>query len=169
MTWTNSDGLHLKFGTEESTVTPGGEICPFGDQLEIVFNLDHSYIDSDTAKIIEGVRLPLGFQIERVRLVVEEAFDSAGDAFVLDMGLVDEDRSSNANDDALIQAEVQADIDAIGDIVEYTLASAGASGAGVSVGTVLTDHKLVTVSYDTAAPTAGHAKVTIFGHIETVP
>ena len=170
MSWDNGDGLHLKFGTEEATVTAGGEIQPFGDQMVISFNLDHTDITSASATILmDNVVLPDNVQIQKIVLTVEEAFDSAGDALVLNMGTIDLDRTSNGSGTALINAEVQADIDAIGDIVTYTLASAGASGAGASVGTIITSPKLITVDYDTAAPTAGHAKVQIFVHQETVP
>lgn len=170
MTWTNSDGLYIKFGQEEAVVTAGGEVQPFGDQLVISFNLDHTDITTTAASILmDNVVIPVGFQLQKIELTVEEAFDSAGDAFVMNMGTIDLDRSSNGSGATLINTEVQADIDAIGDIVTYTLATAGASGAGSLVGTVFSTAKLITVDYDTAAPTAGHAKVRLFGHIETVP
>ena len=165
MTWTNNDGLYLKFAREEATSAVGGEVQPFGDQLVIAFDLDYSIFTSATPGaviVMDNVTVPNGAQIDEVKLVTETAFDSAGDAFVFNMGLVDQDRTTEIDFNGLVAAMPQASLDAAG---ETQTVIVGHTYAGADIGTVPGNTGLVCVDYDTAAPTAGKAKVWIYCHI----
>lgn len=165
MTWSNTDGLYIKFGQEEAVVNPGGEVSPTGDGLMVSFELAYTDFTSATAGaviVMDNVVIPDDAQIDKVELIVHTAFDSSGDGFIFNMGLIDQDRSTEIDFDGLISTEVQADIDAAGDTVTYVV---GHADVGALVGTVLTNSGLVCIDYDTAAPTAGVALVRIYFHI----
>lgn len=165
MAWTNSDGLRLKFGTEEGTVGVGGEFRTNTSLREIEFDLDYSVFASATAGaniVMDNVAVPNGARIERVQVVTETAFDSSGDGFIFNMGLVDQDRSTELDFDGLIATCAQSRVDTAGEILEIIV---GDSDAGALIGTTLTNTGLVVVDYDTAAPTVGRAVIRIFYYI----
>lgn len=165
MAWTNNDGLRVKFGTEEATVTVGGEFRSPGSLRWVEFDLDYSVLTSATAGstiVMDNVAIPLGARIERVQVVAETAWDSAADNFVLDMGLIALDRSTEVDYDGLIASLPQASMDPAGEINEIII---GHTYVGALVGTTLAAAGLVTVDYDTAAPTAGRSVIRIYYYI----
>jgi hypothetical protein len=162
MSWLNDDGLYIRYGTEEAALAKGGQYSGTGPTEVIEFSITGTDL-ADAAAIVDRVTvLPDNVQIEQIDILVDTAFTSAGSA-VLDIGVVDLDETSNADDDALVAAVALGAIDAIGDKVELIQ---GTSGHGALVGTKTTKNTFVTASYDTAAFTAGEARVRI--HVRAV-
>lgn len=155
--WHNGDGLLVKFGTNEATPSIVGTYRAAGavhGVLEI--NLDLTTLADTNAIINDNCKLPDGALLESIVFVATEA--ATGTNAVLDLGVIDEDRASNGDDDALLVAIPTTDFDVIGDTLTYVQ---GTSGHGALVGTILTKSLYITAGYDTAAFTAGQLKIRI--------
>lgn len=156
--WHNDDELYIKFGTNEATPSVAGGQPKHGQDYVCEFTIADMTDLTDTNAIIDSnIKLPDGALIKKITVITTTACTSDGSA-VLDIGTIDNDRSSNVNDDSLIAAAPVADFATIGNIVEYVQ---GSDEHGVLVGTVLTKDVYITVGYDTAAFTAGALKVRI--------
>jgi hypothetical protein len=162
-TWTNADGLFVKFGPSEGTVgtTYGfaGEYSSLNDGMHVVkVTINPMTALTTTGTIVsDSVVIPNGARIEEVTTIAETAATSGG-AATLDIGLIDQDRTTAFDDDGLIAAAAITSHDAAGETVVYR---AGVAGAGALVGTTLTNTGLIVVSYNTAAYTAGKLIVLI--------
>lgn len=158
-TWVNDDGLVVKFGTTEAKDRVIGAINNEGEYQVLTLELDtddtdNFPVDADGSVILnDNLQIPEGVLIESVEVVTYEDFDSAGDAFVFDIGVIDTDRSSNADPDALIDAATQSEMNTGGTNV--------AGWVGSAVGAVTTKNLLLTWETTGADATAGHAVVRI--------
>jgi len=157
-TWTNDDGLHIRFGTEKAKVTLGGESST--DGMERVVTVDINYADLaafGTDKIVEGVKIPDGAFVKSATLNVSTAFTSGGSA-TLALGLIDDDRTTaydlDGIDTAIAVASLTAgaEIDCNGAVIGTLI-----SNSGVDV--------MPTVTVGTADFTAGEAKLDIVFYI----
>lgn len=164
MSWTNSDGLYVKFGTEEGKVAKGGTYSTRGSLQETEIKIDLTTdAASTTAAIIgsatgsAGVLLPGGVRIEEVEVVAEVAATSGG-AATLDIGLIDTDHSTVLDDDGLVAALALTSIDAAG---EKTVLRVGSTGAGAFIGTTLTSPGYLCAAYNTAVFTAGKVAIRV--------
>jgi hypothetical protein len=163
-TWTNADGLHLVYGTEKAEVGVIGEHKFDGPRRLVEIRFDSARLldyfpgevadDAGELVISDKVALPVGAFIEAVEVVTSTAWDSAGDALVLNVGTIDMDRSSNGNHDSLIDAATQAELITGGTNV--------AGWVGALVGTVLTTAKLITWEVNGAESTAGEGVIRIY-------
>lgn len=168
-TWSNNDGLYLKFGTDRATAKAAGEYRYDGPErvVEVEIPLaslttSTNYFASDTATIPNGAR------VSRVVLYVETAATSGGSA-TLDVGLVDQDRTTAFDDDGFIAALALAEMSDVGANILFTPGSdstpAGESGVGALVGTTLSNTGLIVASANTAVFTAGRVVVRIYYYI----
>lgn len=156
--WHNNDELYIKFGTNEATPSVAGGKPKKGGDHVVEFDIaDLTTLTDANAIIDSNIKLPDGALISKITVIATTAATSGGSA-VLDIGTVDNDRSSNPDDDSLIAAAPVADYATIGNTVEFTQ---GSDEHGVLVGTVLTKDVYITAGYDTAAFTAGALKIRI--------
>lgn len=162
----NADGLTVRYGTNEATVTRVGQFAgttPGQHVVEATVDLVRlsalSTFGSDIDVILDdAVTIPNGAMIEKVELTVMEV--SAGASATLDFGLIDQDRSTALDADGLIVAGTTGwHTSAIGTKVEYTQ---GSTEHGALVGTVLTNTGLLCAQVDGAAYTAGVVKLRVF-------
>lgn len=159
-TWDNSDGLHVYFGKSEAVVTRGGEFeLTTGRHLtEVFLDLTALAADANEYIIADNVTIPNGALIETVELMVTKV--TAGTNATLDLGLVDQDRSTEIDFDGLLTNSTTTwHTGVIGTIVTY---DTNTSGNGALVGTKLTNTGLLTASWDTAAFTAGTLRIRIY-------
>ena len=159
--WMNSDGLNVKFGTTEGAAGAGGEPLEFGGLHKVEVEINGTDIGSTAALVDRHTIVPSGARIEKVEVVAETAFTSGG-AATLDVGLVDQDESTEIDDDGLVAALALSSIDADGDVVELVQ---GSTGHGALVGTTLSNAGYISVHYGTAAYTAGRAVIRVFYYI----
>lgn len=176
MSWTNSDGLYVKFGAEEVAVSRGGEYATdvAGD---VVFEFSVNYTDllSATATILGdlgsetgsfGVRIPKGLFVKEVEVLTAAAFTSSGTigSATMVMGLIREDRSTTYDVDGFTTTSFVGGVfDAAG---ETTTVRVGSTGAGAFIGTSLANDGLVVVANSAHAShplTAGRAIVRVKG------
>ena len=159
-TWVNADGLLIAFGTSEATVTRGGEYDAPGRHWS-EFDIDLSVLTTSGQIILSDTStIPNGAFIEQVDVIVsEEPTDASGTAN-LDLGLVDQDRSTELDFNGFLAAAdaFNAGTD-LGKVTSYTV---GTTEAGALIGTKLTNTGLVCANADTAVFTDGVVKVRIY-------
>lgn len=162
--WLNADGLLVAFGKDEAVVATVGEYATMGNGgrhvVEIVIDL--TALELTDEKILDdSVTIPAGAFIEQVDvLVTEESTTSSG---TFDIGLVDQDRSTEIDFDGLV-INLASPGDGT-DLGELTTIVKGSTGAGALIGTQLTNTGLITGSADTAVFTDGVVKLKVYYHI----
>lgn len=159
MVWHNDDGLVVRFGTERATKAKVAEYTTDGPRrfIEILLNQNTISVDADGETIVsEEVKLPNGAHIEEVEIVTTEDWDSSGDGFIFDLGLIDVDRSSNNDVDDLIDAATQTEMNTGGSNV--------AGWVGAAVGATLTKNQLLLMEVTVADSTAGESVVRVYYH-----
>lgn len=166
-TWTNNDGLFIKFGADEGrNYTSYGfaaehSVMADGEhQVEITLN-PLTALGTGSNIVSDTVTIPNGARITRVVVVTETAATSGG-AAALNVGLIDQDRSTALDADGLVAALALTAIDAAGETTSLTV---GATSAGALIGTTLSNTGLIVADYDTAAYTAGKVKVRVYYYI----
>jgi len=160
--WINYDGLMVQFpgmGVRDAVI---GKACVYGDDQELIVDLDWHTLPGICANEATGViyggevaYLPAGALIKSAVATTTEAFVGAG---TMSVGLVYRDAAGavqELDNDGLLDAIVTTAWDSIGETV---------TGAGALVGTILAatwPSYLIWVSVQTAAYTAGKARLKI--------
>ena len=149
-TWTNEDGLEVRFGLSRTADEASGVTLP--TEKVVVYTIaDATELgDTDTAAVAgDAGGIPAGAVIKDAYFVVDTAFTSGG-AAVLDLGLKQK-AGTNIDDDG-IDAAI-----AVGSLT----ADAVIESNGALIGTRLANESYVMATYDTAAFTAGAGKLVI--------
>lgn len=160
MGWYNSDGLYVKFGTEEATAGVAGEYRTTGPQrmVELVIS-DMTTVTANPAVLDYNVVIPKNARIEKVEVIVTTVCTDAGGTSVLNVGLKKTDNSTELDYEAFVKAMALSVLNVAG---ETTVLTAGATYAGDLIGTTLSANGYLTVDYTTEAYTAGAIKVRIY-------
>lgn len=147
-TWTNNDGLYIKYGVTEANEHKVGEYNEAGGLH--VFEATILYTDlsafGTTTILSDTAYFPSNAYIEGATLEVETAFTSGGSA-TLTLGLIRKDRTTAI------------DADGIDATIAVAALTAGATIAcdGALIGTRLSNVGLLTALAGTANFTAGKA------------
>lgn len=159
-TWLNDDGLFIKYGpTSFESTHKGGEFATsVAGENVVELTITLTELADANAIVNDVVRLPENCLVTSVTVV--PTVGATGTNAVLDIGLIDPDRSSNGDDDALVAALPVA---SMSDIGETTILRQGDTYHGVAIGAEVTTQngRFITAGYDTAAFTAGVIKVRI--------
>lgn len=158
--WMNSDGLYVKYGTDEGTPTTAGTFPTMvsGQHVTELRIPALTALTATAAIIADTTVIPSGATIAKVEVVAETAATSGGSA-ALNIGLSRLDRSTELDYDGFVAAMALTAIDATG---ETTVLTKGSSGAGALVGTKLANAGVLTADYDTAVYTAGELVVRVY-------
>ena len=154
MTWTNNDGLTIRFGNEMAVAANVGMVQADGMTNKMAIEIEWGEQDAvGTAKTVEtteSTAIPSGVHVVSATLNVVEAFTSAG-AATLDLGLVKSDGTAYDADgiDAAIAKAV---------LIEGAVVAC--DGAVVN-GVALTEKVYPSFTVGTAALTAGKALLEI--------
>jgi hypothetical protein len=157
MSWTNSDGLVVRFGTDKGTEKESGST-----EANVHRTLVHKFAFGDiantdvTAADPESPFIPADSVITRATLYVTTAF--VGATGVLDIGLKVA-AGTNTDDDGIDAAIAVTALDAIGDAINCN--GAYVSSAGNLTGIRITADQYIMTTYDTAAFTAGAATLVV--------
>lgn len=152
--WTNADGLEVRFGLDQAQRGMVGLINTNNHEQELRVLIDADEINALTKTVVGGshnVMLPAGVIIQSAKLTVTEAFDSAGDALTLTIGMEKKD-GTEIDNDGIDAAIAQAAIDAIGDDIACD---------GALIGTKLAADGFFSVTVAGAAATAGKAELIV--------
>lgn len=156
----NADGLNQYYGLGEAVITRGGEFQMAGGShvTEVFIDLTSLLADANEYIVADNVTIPAGAFIEKVELMVTKV--TAGASSTLDLGLVDQDRTTEIDfDGLLVNSSTTWHTGVIGTTVTY---DTNTSGNGALVGTQITNTGLITASWDTAAFTAGEIRIRIY-------
>lgn len=148
-TWMNPDGLYKKYGTTKATATTAGEFTTTGQLREIEFKLDLTTLGTASAIIADTTWMPK-MRLAEVEIRVHTAATGAG--AVLNIGIINSDRTTAIDADGLVAALALTSLDAAG---ETMVIRVGSTGAGALLGTTTTTPAYFVADYDTAAYTAG--------------
>lgn len=150
-TWTNSDGLYIKYGTSEAGLRTAGENNKLG-LLEVEATITLTGLAVATESIVsDTVFLPKGARIQEVETVAK-TLATTGTTSTLDVGLIRTDRTTELDYNGLIADAAITNWDAAGEKVVFT---PGVTGVGALVGTTLAYAGLLTAGVNTAVFTAG--------------
>lgn len=156
--WTNNDGLYVRFGTNEATVGNAGQYSTMGPLQCVEVKFNATSLGTGSTILSDTVTIPSGSRIEKVEVYAQTACTSGGSA-ALNVGLIDQDRSTTFDADGLVAALALTALDAAH---ELTTLIVGGSGAGALIGTTLSNTGLLVADYDTAAYTAGVIVVRVY-------
>lgn len=156
-TWLNPDGLYKKYGVTKTTANTGGEYVTTGALREIEVNIPDLTALATGSSILSDVVFTPKMRIEEVEIVTTTAVTSGGSA-VLNVGLVQTDRSTAIDVDGLVEALAIASFNAAG---EKVVLRPGATSAGALIGTTPSAVGYLVADYDTAAFTAGAITIRI--------
>lgn len=159
--WTNADGLRVWFGTQEATLGFGGKYRQSGPLQCVEFKVDLATVAASTSNqyiLDETVYIPSGSFIEKVE--VTPLTETEGVNANLDLGLIDQDRTTEIDFNGLLAAAdaFNGGTD-VGVPVEYVK---GTTEAGALLGTRITNTGLVCANADTAVFTAGVLLIRIY-------
>ncbi len=149
-TWTNNDGLLIKFNAEEAKERLGGQVVTAGNRQTLEFVVTAADFDAANNTIVaDSVFLPSNAFIEEAEIYVETAF--AGATATLDVGLVRKDRTTEVDFDGIDAAVA----------VAALAAKALIQCDGALIRSRLSNSALVTVRNNTADFSAGKAVIKI--------
>ncbi len=157
MSWTNSDGLVVRFGTDKGTEKNSGTT-----EDGVHRTLVHKFAFGDiantdvTAADPESPFLPADSVITRATLYVTTAF--VGATATLDIGLKVA-AGTNTDDDGIDAAIAVTALDAIGDTINCN--GAYVASVGNLTGLRITADQYIMTTWDTAAFTAGAATLVV--------
>ncbi len=157
MSWTNSDGLVVRFGTDKGTEKNSGTT-----EDGVHRTLVHKFAFGDiantdvTAADPESPFLPADSVITRATLYVTTAF--VGATATLDIGLKVA-AGTNTDDDGIDGLIAVTALDAIGDTINCN--GAYVSSVGNLTGLRITADQYIMTTWDTAAFTAGAATLVV--------
>lgn len=157
MGWYNSDGLYVKFGTEEGKVATIGEVRTAGVNRELIVTLDLTTLATTDTILDYATYLPKDAFIESVTVESLVSATSGGSA-TLSVGLYKSDTTTAISATALVAAMPVATIGAAGTRTTLTL---GSTGAGAKIGSTPGFPALLSAKYATAAFTAGTISIRI--------
>jgi len=171
-TWTNSDGLYIRYGADEAEVAVGGQLRTEGSLHEIEAVLPYTDFDSATPSLPHstdslGVVIPEGARIEEIETVVETAFTSSGTigSSTFSVGLKKaSDRSTELDHDGLTTASATGTVLGLATVGTKTVTRVGSTGAGALLGTTLAENGVLVVANTAHAShphTAGKVRVRI--------
>lgn len=157
--WINADGLKVYFGTDKARAQRGGEYsAKIGGRHVVETTIDLTTLSTTNQTIVvDNVIIPNGAFIESVVVTATVAATSSSSG-TIDIGLVDQDFSTEIDFNGLVAAMVKGSVDLIG---EVNLLTAGVTYAGALVGTKITNSGYLVANLNTAAYQTGKIVVRI--------
>ena len=173
--WVNSDGLIVKFGSDEGDAVKGGVVKSFNNVYKSEFTVDYTDALSATYSVLGsasgttdgaiGVTIPKGARIKAIEVVVLTAFTSSGTIASATLGLglkALSDLSTEIDHDGFLTASfVGSALDAVG---ERSYITVGSTGAGALIGTTIASNGVIALAntaHGSHPYTAGKALVSV--------
>jgi hypothetical protein len=156
MAYLDNAGLYRKYGTEKTAANKVGEYRTDGaNRIIEIKGLDLTTLVAGDAIISDTLFFPKNWILERAEIWTKTAATTASSA-TLNVGVIDLDRTSNLDEDAILDNVAIADMNADG---EYNQKVGPAADTGLGVvadkDTVLTAPKYITAGTSTGTYTAG--------------
>jgi hypothetical protein len=154
-TWTNADGLYIRYGADEADVASGGQYSTDGSLHEVEVQLAYTDFDSATYAMPHssadafGVVLPKGARVEEIETVVTTAFTSSGTIGTSTLGIglkKASDRSTELDHDGFTTASFTGTEAGLATVGTKKVIRVGSTGAGVLLGTTLAENGVLVLS-----------------------
>lgn len=162
--WLNEDGLKIRFGNDQATVSRVGKLSTDGETQEIVVRIVGTEVGANgNATIYSDVGIPQGAYIEKATLYVKTAFDSAADNATLTLGVWSDDGDGTftvVDADGIDATIAQTALDPAGDTVACDGDMTTAPETLIAVANN-TRPVYISAEYGTAAFTAGVADLVV--------
>lgn len=171
-TWTNADGLYIRYGADEAEVAKGGQYNTDGSLQEVEVQLAYTDFDSATPSLPHstdsfGTVLPKGARIEEIETVVTTAFTSSGTigSSTLSIGLKKaSDRSTELDHDGFTTASATGTVLGLATVGSKITTKVGSTGAGALLGKTLAENGVLVLANTAHAShphTAGAVRIRI--------
>lgn len=155
-TWTNNDGLTLKYGLDRTTGTKSGEYVTTGALREVEVKINLADLTETETVLSDVTFMPAGARIAEIKVITTTA---AATGTAIDLGLIRTDRTTELDYNGFLAAFPTASMNAAG---ETFVLVQGSANVGALVGTTLANVGYITASRtDATAFTAGAIVVTI--------
>lgn len=164
-TWTNDDGLHIKYGTSEGVSThPGGQYRDtVGGEHVAEVVIDLTLLTQTETILNDVVLIPANAWITKVEV---QCLVAAATGTAIDVGLIDQNRSTEIDYNGFLAAFEDGDALAPGEtrvFFEDHTVPASTTGTGALVGQEVTNTGYISASItDATAFTTGKLKVRIW-------
>ena len=164
-TWHNDDELYIKYGRSEGTSThPAGQFCGSvaGENVAEV-TIDLTLLNATETILNDVVVIPANAWITKVEVLTLVA---AATGTAIDVGLIDQDRSTEVDYDGILAAFATATMNAVGEVVEFR--EVGSTPASITTQGALVGQEVSNAGYisasrtDATAFTAGKVKVRVY-------
>lgn len=158
--WYNADGLFIQYGTDEAKVVPGGDTNRQGESLqELSFKITATTITTTDTVVDYNLIIPKGGRVHQVDIIAETLATSGG-AATLNVGLQKTDHATSVSATGLVSAlAMSGNLDSAG---KLTRINVGSTGAGSKIGVTAAENDVISISWGTAAFTAGVFVIKVF-------
>lgn len=156
--WYNTDGLFLEYGTTKAANDKAGWYPTKGGlrEIETVFDLTSAISTAGGFIISDWTKVPTGMRIQEIEVQVQTACSGSG--ALLNLGLIQEDRSTEIDNDGLL---IQLPMTSVSTQGQTLVIRQGSSFAGALVGSSVANVGQLVADWDTAAFTAGTLRIKI--------
>lgn len=142
MTWTNADGLIVRFSKEEGVKNKAGEYNVDGALRVLEAVIDYTDMLSATSTALGGtsgplgVIVPQGFRVEELETVVETAFTSSGTigSATVVLGTKELNRTTEEDHDGFLTTSATGTALGLATVGTKTTIKVGSTGAGALLG-----------------------------------
>lgn len=163
-TWKNSDGLYIKFGTDQGvSAHDAGEYTTYGPERTVEVVCDLTLLTATETILNDVVVIPAGSFITKVETI---AIVGAATGTAIDVGLIkSSDRSTEINYDGLLAASPTANMNSAGERAVFKIGATeptGLTGTGALIGTATAYAGMISASRtDATAFTAGTIRILV--------
>jgi hypothetical protein len=163
-TWTNKDGLYIKYGTDQGvSAHDAGEYTTFGPERVVEVICDLSLLTATETILNDVVTIPSGSYITKIETI---AIVGAATGTAIDVGLIKaSDRSTEIDYNGLLAAAPTANMNSAGERSVYKIGATeptGLTGTGALVGTATAFAGMISASRtDATAFTAGTIRILV--------
>lgn len=166
MVWINADGLRVLFDNEEAALGAGGKVSTMAPEQMVEWYIDYTMFttSTDTASPIVdwNTYVPDNSRLSRLEVVATTLWNSAGNGFTMNLGLVRAtDHSTVIDYDGLLAVLPEASLDPAGERFEADYINHNTYG-GDLLGTTITQPGVLSLYYGTEAPTGGAGYVRLY-------
>lgn len=162
MAYLDNAGLYRKYGTEKTVANKTGEYKTFGpNRMVEIKGLDLTTLTTTDAIIADVSFYQKNYIVDNVEIWTRTAA-TTGTAATLHVGSIDTDRSSNALENAILNAVAVTDMDADGEkVTKNGPPASGGLGVYADKDTVPTSVKYITAGTGVGTFTAGVVDIRI--------
>ena len=146
MAWFNNDKLNIKYGVEKTIPQKGGEYVTYGPERMVEIKLTLADLTESEVVQSDTIFFPKGVRVNKVEVITNT---TAATGVAIDVGLIQQDRSTEVDYQGFLKAFPLASMSAAGETITLTPDN-GATGIGDLIGTTTANSGFITASRTTS-------------------